>query len=90
MYAFYRRLSSKKDENDEKLARAHGLDNRGFTMDVPNSPWRYAYNRPPIKDVAFKRTISQDSASSIASSSAVVTFVDPKKSLARDRPEIPR
>lgn len=59
-------------------------------MDVPNSPWRYAYNRPPIKDVAFKRTISQDSASSIASSSAVVTFVDPKKSLARDRPEIPR
>lgn len=48
-------------------------------MEPPNSPWRYAYQRPAIKDVAFKRTISQDSASSIASSSAVVTFVDNNK-----------
>lgn len=74
-----RRLSSKKDENDEKLTRVNGMENRAFEMDPPNSPWRYAYQRPAIKDVAFKRTESQDSASSIASSSAVVTFIDNNK-----------
>lgn len=83
-------MSSKKDENDEKPARMNGMENNAFEMDPPNSPWRYAYNRPPLKDVAFRRTISQDSASSIASSSAVVTFVDHKQPLSREKQDLPR
>lgn len=65
----------------------NGMENRAFEMDPPNSPWRYAYNRPAIKDVAFKRTTSQDSASSTASSSMVVTFVNHKPPSLRDELE---
>ncbi|KAL1137842.1 hypothetical protein AAG570_009538 [Ranatra chinensis] len=57
-----RRLSSKKDENDQSL---RGQNNAGFELDVPKSPWNYPLHRPALRAAAFHR---QDSASSAASS----------------------
>lgn len=71
-----RRLSSKKDDEAEGTVQLKGVENRAFEADPPNSPWRYPYNRPAIKGTAFKRTLSQDSASSTASSNVIVTFTN--------------
>lgn len=59
-FAFFSRLSSKKDDNERSL---RGVDNRGFELDPPKSPWRYPLHRPALQ-AAFKRT---DSASSTGS-----------------------
>lgn len=62
-----RRLSSRKDDNDRSL---RGMENRGFEMDAPKSPWRYPLHRPALQ-AALERSNSQDSASSAGSSLAV-------------------
>jgi len=58
-----RRLSSKKDAD-----ALRGMENRGFEMDAPKSPWRVR----PVLQSAFKRSLSQESASS--GSSLAVSF----------------
>lgn len=62
-----RRLSSKKDDGERSL---RGMENRGFEMDPPKSPWRYPLHRPALQS-AFKRSLSQESAISSGSSLAV-------------------
>ncbi|KAG8292068.1 hypothetical protein J6590_047970 [Homalodisca vitripennis] len=65
-----RRLSSKKEDSDRSI---RGLENRGFEMDPPKSPWRYPLHRPALQS-AFKRSLSQESASS--GSSLAVSFLN--------------
>ncbi|XP_034235948.1 dual oxidase maturation factor 1 isoform X2 [Thrips palmi] len=75
-----RRLSRRdKDKQQEEqrqlqlqLGLRQGLDNDAFELDPPKSPWRYPFQRQPRlqppRVAAFRRTDSQDSASSTASS----------------------
>ncbi|XP_046994995.1 dual oxidase maturation factor 2-like [Schistocerca americana] len=65
-----RRLSKR-----ERLEERRGVDNEGFEMDPPKSPWRYPFPRPgpPRADLPppFRRTISQDSAASSSGASSL-------------------
>ncbi|GLV34719.1 moladietz [Carabus blaptoides fortunei] len=67
-----RRLSSKTRE--EKIPDRQGVDNQGFEMDPPKSPWRYPFRRAQTVGIVspggrvLARTSSQDSASSMGSS----------------------
>ncbi|XP_054285352.1 dual oxidase maturation factor 1 [Macrosteles quadrilineatus] len=75
-----RRLSSKKEDGERSV---RGLENRGFEMDPPKSPWRYPLHRPALQ-AAFKRTLSQDSAASGVS--LAVSFLDQRENTTGDPP----
>ncbi|XP_052128152.1 dual oxidase maturation factor 1 [Frankliniella occidentalis] len=75
-----RRDTNSKQQEEQRqlqlqLQLRQGLDNDAFELDPPKSPWRYPFQREPRQPrlqpprvAAFRRTDSQDSASSTASS----------------------
>ncbi|XP_077298544.1 dual oxidase maturation factor 1 mol isoform X2 [Arctopsyche grandis] len=74
-----RRLSSKTRDmttttttmttsvNETNKPNRGGIDNRGYQMDAPKSPWRFAFRKQPFVPPPYERN---DSTSSIASSIA--------------------
>lgn len=52
--------------------RGMGIENRGFSQEVPKSPWRYPFRRAQAaQNGGLQRTISQDSTSTIASAANI-------------------
>uniref|UniRef100_T1GFW5 Uncharacterized protein n=1 Tax=Megaselia scalaris TaxID=36166 RepID=T1GFW5_MEGSC len=86
-----RRLSSKatKETSLNNNGPNDGIENKGFQGDVPKSPWRYPFRRSQnMPQRNLRRTISQDSTSSIASASVQISPIH-KQALSRMLPKTP-